>query len=494
MTDRTTEVFVISDLHVGGRYPAADAAPGERGFRMCTRVDALTRFVVALADRAGQGAPIELVINGDFIDFLAEEHEAQRDGDDGEAGPAPFLPFLQDEPAARRTLREIATRDAALFRALAALVTASGRLTILLGNHDVELSLPAVRRDLAELLDPERSGRFAFVYDGEAYAVADAVIEHGNRYDGFNVVDHDALRRMRSLLSRRQPVPPEYMFEAPPGSRLVAEIMNPIKKDYPFVDLLKPEIETVIPLLLALEPSYRARALKIYKLKKEAAKHAPIAPAMPAYGGDVGAEEEGDAGEPARPARETVDSMLRDILPRDAAARLSEALRPEGDVSGDVSSYGASEILGLVKLAVSGDGRLERRLPGLLDALRAARDDRSFDRSFETETAYLEAAQEHARNGFRYVVLGHTHLAKRVDLGDEKVYFNTGTWADLIQFPEGILDRKNPKALSELRAFVADLAARRFDRWIRFSPTYVRLVVQGDRVTEAELCDFDPSR
>ncbi len=36
--------------------------------------------------------------------------------------------------------------------------------------------------------------------------------------------------------------------------------------------------------------------------------------------------------------------------------------------------------------------------------------------------------------------------------------------------------------------------ARRFDRWIRFSPTYVRLVVQGDRVTEAELCDFDPSR
>ena len=43
MTDRTTEVFVISDLHVGGRYPAADAAPGERGFRMCTRVDALTR-------------------------------------------------------------------------------------------------------------------------------------------------------------------------------------------------------------------------------------------------------------------------------------------------------------------------------------------------------------------------------------------------------------------------------------------------------------------
>jgi len=33
--------------------------------------------------------------------------------------------------------------------------------------------------------------------------------------------------------------------------RLVEELMNPVKGDYPFIDLLKPENEAAIPLLLA---------------------------------------------------------------------------------------------------------------------------------------------------------------------------------------------------------------------------------------------------
>ena len=67
----TKMLYVISDLHIGGDY--ADAtAPAGRGFRLCTNVERLTEFVQSLS-RAGNrdSADIELVINGDFVDFLA---------------------------------------------------------------------------------------------------------------------------------------------------------------------------------------------------------------------------------------------------------------------------------------------------------------------------------------------------------------------------------------------------------------------------------------
>src|SRR5207244_2236158 len=94
-------------------------------------------------------------------------------------------------------------------------------------------------------------------YDNEAYTVGDALIEHGNRYDRYNQVDHDALRRARSLQSRGlRPADHGVVLKPAPGSRMVAEVMNPIKARFPFVDLLKPETEAVLPILLTLTGGY----------------------------------------------------------------------------------------------------------------------------------------------------------------------------------------------------------------------------------------------
>ena len=62
------DAYVISDLHLGGVYPTTND-PEDRGFRICTHVPELTRFIDALTAKPG---PLELVINGDLIDFLAE--------------------------------------------------------------------------------------------------------------------------------------------------------------------------------------------------------------------------------------------------------------------------------------------------------------------------------------------------------------------------------------------------------------------------------------
>ena len=256
-------VYVISDLHLGG---APGARASDRGFRICTQGDALAGFIEALAAQpTGPGAPrTELVINGDFVDFLAEEDE-----------PVAWTPLKEDPERARRLFERIVERNRPVFRALARLVERGHTLTVLIGNHDIELAFPAVRQALAAALGLGAGAPLRFLHDGEAYAVGDALIEHGNRYDGFNAVDFDALRRVRSIQSRGLPVPADRRLPPPPGSQLVAEVMNPLKQHYPFIDLLKPEAEAAVPLLLALAPGARrhiARVLQRHPTLDAAAK------------------------------------------------------------------------------------------------------------------------------------------------------------------------------------------------------------------------------
>ena len=53
------------------------------------------------------------------------------------------------------------------------------RLTILLGNHDVELAMPWCGVNLESILRVEGRHDYHFIGNGEAYIVGDALIEHG---------------------------------------------------------------------------------------------------------------------------------------------------------------------------------------------------------------------------------------------------------------------------------------------------------------------------
>ncbi len=178
-------------------------------------------------------------------------------------------------------------------------MTQGGRLTVLLGNHDIELSLPSVRTAFRHALGVKPGHDFEFLYDGEAYVVGDALIEHGNRYDAWNQIDLDSLRRVRSLLSRRQDIPERYRFDPPAGSHMVASVINTIKIQYPFIDLLKPEEAAVVPILLALEPAYRSRLAAVAALAYRTLSHGLDAPAMPKFGGDIRSERHAGHVQPA---------------------------------------------------------------------------------------------------------------------------------------------------------------------------------------------------
>lgn len=484
-------VYVISDLHLGGVYGPTAAA---RGFRINTHVEELAEFVEGLAEKPANAPPIELVINGDMVDFLAEREEA----------PPYWVPFTADAEAACAKLDAIAGRDRRFFQALGALLDRGHRLVILTGNHDIELALPPVRRKLREAIGVKPGHDYEFIGNGEAYPVGDALIEHGNRYDPWNVVNYDDLRRISSLISRRQPIPEKYEFDPPAGSKMVAWVINQIKEDYKFIDLLKPETDVAVPLLLALEPGYRQILATVAKLAVNAREHRMEQAALPSIGGDIHAEGDmegmsfgSDISSFGNPEDSALDDILRARIPGDDA--FQDALRPAG-ASGELSGIGSDistanivdRTLGLARLLLSHDDEdIGRRLPALLKSLQALQPDRNFDLDYEAAPEYTDAARDLFKGGFRYVLFGHTHMAKKIEVQPGCWYFNSGTWADLMQLPPEVITASPADARAKLDPFVQDLAGGQLDRWIVFRPTYIQLDLDaGDRVVRADLLTY----
>jgi UDP-2,3-diacylglucosamine pyrophosphatase LpxH len=450
-------VYVISDLHLGG-----EAQPGKRGFRICTHEAELADFITALTGM--NGPAIELVLNGDVIDFLAEPI--------GDKQPR-WSAFHFPEQIAISCLDRVANRSAGVFTALRGFLGKGHRLVILPGNHDSELNLPAVRRSLRGHVGADPGADYEFIAHGEAYRVGDVLIEHGDRMDDMNFVDYHVLRRLCGIVSRGIAVREEFLFDPPAGSKLVAEVINDIKKTYSFIDLLKPEVEAAFPVILALEPGRRRDLLKIAKAL--AAGKARRKQQLSRYDSNISARTDQP---PSAEAREPVPNELEEILLRTVGRPDFATPKGEAGATRTVQEISLLDVgRGLSSLLFGDrDETWEQRLHDLLDALRAFQSADSFDRSVETTAAYLNEARDLAYAPVRHVVFGHTHLAKQVPLTGGGFYFNSGAWADVLQLPRGILDATRRFApLADLEQLLRDLVANDFSRYVVFYPTYVRI-------------------
>lgn len=442
-------VHVISDLHLGGAAAAADGAPS---FQMCPPTT--QAMLAAFIDGMPKATPDEdshLVIAGDIVDFLAE---------------VPFAPFTPDPAAACEKLARILAGTAVVWDALARFaLERGGALTLMLGNHDIELSLPGVREMLlARLPGP----RVRFIYDNEAFTLGPLLVEHGNRFDPWNAVPHDALRRVRSQLSRHAAVNPA--FPALPGSRMVIDVINPLKQQYPFIDLLKPETAAALPIAAALGGVGLQQAWS----------------AFGKFRASQAVDYDEDSAEPL--ANNYINANHND----DGALWLAAQQIAQGGDTGRIAAPG--DMLGKGLAAVTERVRAAR-LDAMFAAFRSlARLRRMHREAFavdsETES-YLKPARHAARAGFKVIVYGHTHLAKCVPLESGAIYLNTGTWADVMCIPEGIWDADEAAGRSLFRAFAADLGASDLAKWRRAIPTYGRIRLDGADVTSADVLFAD---
>jgi UDP-2,3-diacylglucosamine pyrophosphatase LpxH len=425
----TEETIVISDLHVAL----------ERGRGLFQADGQLTKFLHHVRENLSNA---HLLINGDAFDFLVgPEQEMEID---------PAYTVAQ--------VAEIAGNHSQVFEALGLLATSENHeVTILGGNHDPELVLPEVQSAIEKHSQPA-SGRVSirWLTNGEAALMhvgeLKVLIEHGDQYDSWNWVDHEALRRVVCLTSRN--VAHQGVYRTSPGSRLVLNRFNRLREQFPWLQTLQPLSASIIPLSLEviLPALPREDRFELIKAVKEANS----------FG-----------------ARSLVDGILRRAGARseywaseDTERQALDEWLAEYQKTEDV--WGRYDATDWVKRALK---RLRsyvttRKLKGLSDRTTF------FD--IDSKDENYEAVSRLISKGAGLVVHGHTHAAKAYQVNDG-LYMNSGTWGQLTTLPNSeTADQEWADYIEKLRAGQAHSFSRL---------TFVHIKKQGSE-TSAKLCKW----
>ncbi len=121
-----------------------------------------------------KGAEVELIINGDFFNYIQVDPDEHR-------------PTYVNERVALARTGAILDGHAEVFDALKVFADAPyHKITIVIGNHDFGLFFASVRRLILERLGPK-----ATIYERPRYIVDGLAIEHGSQFTVDNWMDYD---------------------------------------------------------------------------------------------------------------------------------------------------------------------------------------------------------------------------------------------------------------------------------------------------------------
>jgi hypothetical protein len=411
------EVYVVSDLHIGG----------VEGFQIFDKAKLFKGFVESLIALPA-AKKLALVINGDLVDFLAEPDARC------------FNPFKAVEMLDRMINKD--PNFTPVWEALRTFIkTQNRRLVIILGNHDLELALPWVREYLLEELargDALARGQVTLALDGSGFrcrvGTASILCLHGNEADEWNFTDYERLRTLGRdhVLDARLPdewVPNE-------GARVVVEIMNRVKREYPFVDLLKPDVPTVLETVAILDPTklglMRSILASSYRSWRDGSRHLLSAGEDAFEDLESGTADGMSGGAPVGISRREswdggwpdTDALLDEVEGHFAAGtKPLDLLAREWD---------GAVFLGRLK-AFAKFVTFQGRQKTLREALAGLRNDRSWN--LTEEDGYCKRLDRKVGSDIHYLVVGHSHLEKAMPRKPGQVgsyYYNSGTWARLI--------------------------------------------------------------
>lgn len=484
MLESIRELYVISDLHLGGVSEELWL------FRQDQALAGLLRHVTHRCAASDPGQ-VALVIAGDVVDFLIPQsaQEATR-------GEQPYI-----RPA-QQAVQFVALLKAQLEKSLPALrqflAHPRARLITLLGNHDLELRLPPVWQAWVQLLsdgNAELAGRIEALLDEEGglscrVGEASVRVVHGNHVDSWNQVDLAALRQLAA-----QPDSHARTFAPNPGTALVVDVINAIvqAKSLPFLHLLKPECSAALQTLLAVRRDTwdDARIRRLVPrlptmVKQEALStvrlfHRGIRRRLGLLGDSVDGEDTLLQEESSPTRRSTVP----DVGYLSQAKKDHEAeLRPMDLVEENEDTLGWLRFARDALRQVSKDEALRQALQDWVA------EDCTFDLGRRDMMFQLLIDwQERNSVDSDFLIAGHTHLARAIERADGGYYFNSGTWIPLIRLQPRVLaslERFAPlkRALLDKPLTLPELATEGF-LWLR--PTVVRLRVVGNE-THGDLC------
>jgi UDP-2,3-diacylglucosamine pyrophosphatase LpxH len=418
------ELHVVSDLHMGGRP----------GFQVMREGKRLAGFV----DWVGRQRPdgrVALLLNGDVIDSLAED----TGGYVATSGALTMLRRIFDDNAFKP-----------VWDALAGFVKKPQRtLVIIIGNHDIELAFPPVQRAIVGRLagdDFAARARIEFSTTGAGYpcAVGNARVfcTHGNEVDPWNYNRYEELSKAaRRLNAGRTLEPSEWQPNA--GTQMVKDVMNEVKRKYAWIDLLKPEAQAAVGVLLVLDPSQIAKINRLIPIVGEKTRGVGqvdqrlsadgfTTPAAAAsitrradqlLGPNLTQGIKGGAGSTGQVAEQMLLQAEKTYQNRGPGMQSPDETLGTGQVIWD-------RLTGWIT-GVGEDEALRRALKDWLVG------DRTFRVDDPDET--FKAVTESAGTDIDFIVTGHTHLERAIERGGGRYYFNTGTWIRLLQFSDEML-------------------------------------------------------
>jgi UDP-2,3-diacylglucosamine pyrophosphatase LpxH len=410
-------LLVISDLHMGvGALDDFDA-------------EIEKHFVGFLGEWRANSTPVELVINGDLLDFVQAPPFTGRKL---EARSSTGIPLCFTQQQSLDKLTAIAGNHAPAFGALREFLKAGKSVTILPGNHDADFFWPDVRSAFARHVcgkDRAASKRLRIHLD-PVYRPKEHEhlwIEHGHQFDPLNaffVGDRPCwsektppIRATRSGENR--------LYECV-GTRFLIRYINKLDADYPFVDNVKPFsrflqiffTSAVVPgygplkAAIALAAMWRYLETIAFERPSDLLEFPEVEDLDQAL---TDAVEAALPGQRAAFAKALAKARFRDdrsplLLVRDEESRrqLSDFLADHLDI---VDTLGAEEPEGVMAL---GKGFIADETDDLRQGAERILDDPS--------------------HACRYVTMGQTHESI-----DGNRYFNTGSWT---RYYQHVADRR----------------------------------------------------
>jgi len=215
----TTEVkpvkkikLVVSDLHLGKGRVLQDG--GTNPLEEFYFGDKLVEFIHYYSTGAYKEHNVELIINGDFFNFLQCDYKGH------------YLTVIT-ETVALEIMKSMIDGHRNVFKAMREFAQKAGNeITYVVGNHDQAMLFPACRNYFNAIVgQPVRFKNIVYFFDG-------VHIEHGHMHEAANRMDPKKFFLKKNL--------PEPILNLPFGSHFFVELVLKIKQQYPHVDKIRP--------------------------------------------------------------------------------------------------------------------------------------------------------------------------------------------------------------------------------------------------------------